>query len=78
MKVQKTIQGDRYVKFTGTKGEPYAIQDSSPELLIWFGTDFNGRNFCGRIHLSRAQVQDLLPLLQHFAETGVLPEPEES
>lgn len=27
-----------------------------------------------RMHLAREQVQELLPILQHFAETGELPE----
>jgi len=27
-----------------------------------------------RMHLTQAQVRELLPLLQHFAETGELPE----
>lgn len=28
-----------------------------------------------RMHLTREQVAELLPMLQHFAETGELPEP---
>lgn len=30
-----------------------------------------------RMHLTQQQVADLLPILQHFAETGQLPEPKE-
>ncbi len=29
-----------------------------------------------RMHLSQEQVRELLPLLQHFAETGEIPESE--
>lgn len=72
MKVQKNSHGDRFAEFTDSYGKPCALQESN-ELLLWFGADFGG-HFCGRMHLSRAQVQDLLPLLQHFAETGNLPE----
>lgn len=37
--------------------------------------DFNGINHSAntRMHLSQSMVQDLLPLLQHFAEHGTLP-----
>ncbi len=31
-----------------------------------------------RMHLSQSMVRDLLPALQHFAETGELPSPENS
>lgn len=32
----------------------------------------------GRMHLTRKQVKQLLPLLQHFVKTGELPQPEET
>ncbi len=36
-----------------------------------------GASTSGRMHLTRDLVKELLPLLQHFAETGELPEIEE-
>lgn len=35
----------------------------------------DGVHFTTRMHLTREQVAELLPILQHFVETGELPEP---
>jgi len=32
-------------------------------------------NLCTRMHLSQQQVQEILPVLNHFAQTGELPQP---
>lgn len=70
MKVKKNDRGFRLVEFIDFYGIPCSIQESSlaTEQAIWLGRDY------ARMHLSQAQVQELLPLLQHFAETGELPE----
>lgn len=50
---------------------PCSIQESSlaTEEAIWLGRDGH------RMHLTRSHVALLLPMLQHFAETGNLPDP---
>jgi len=56
------------MKFT-----PYAGGWKPVELEM----DFNGGAYHSantRMHLTQSMVRDLLPLLQHFAETGHLPE----
>jgi hypothetical protein len=47
-----------------------SIQKSSlaTEDCIWLGADGN------RMHLTRQMAADLIPLLQHFVDTGDLPE----
>lgn len=60
-------------------GEKCSIQKSSlaGEDCIWLGCDhetvYQGRPCGARMHLTRQMVADLLPLLQHFVETGELP-----
>lgn len=75
MRVQKTNHGCRYVEFQDLYGKPCSLQESSLaiEPAIWFGVDLDYGPFT-RMHLSRVQVQDLLPLLQHFVSTGDLPD----
>lgn len=68
-------------EFTDRYGEKCSIQKSSlaTEDCIWLGqdkptVDQNG-TFCGcRMHLTQQMAMDLIPLLQHFVETGELPE----
>ena len=70
-------------KFKDRYGEQCSIQKSSlaTEDCIWLGqdnptVDAQGR-FCGcRMHLTQAMVAELLPMLQHFVETGELPDPQ--
>lgn len=59
-----------------------SLQDSSlaNEDAIWLGIDRiepqpGGLPALGRMHLTKADVQALLPLLQYFAAHGRLPEP---
>ncbi len=54
-----------------------SIQESSimhSEGLIWLGIDknFQGEKVNERMHLTQEQVKKLLPLLERFAETGIL------
>lgn len=68
--------------FKDRYGEECSIQKSSlaTEDCIWLGcrhetVDKQGRPCGARMHLTQAMVADLLPLLQHFVETGELPAP---
>ena len=62
-------------------GEKCSIQKSSlaEEDCIWLGCDHEtihhttGERCGARMHLTQQMVADLLPLLQHFVETGELP-----
>jgi hypothetical protein len=48
--------------------------NSALESKIWFGVDrdVNGKAVNARMHLTQDQVKELLPYLEHFAETGLL------
>jgi hypothetical protein len=56
------------------------VNEVIPQVLGPVGTGWQpvplpkGAMTGGRMHLNRQMVRDLLPLLQHFAETGELPE----
>lgn len=67
MEIKKTARGFAYVEFTDHYGEKCNIQKSSiaTEHCIWMGI---ADKDC--MHLSMHQVRAILPLLQHFAETG--------
>ncbi len=56
-------------EFQDEYGMACSVQKSSvaTEDCIWLGRDYY------RMHLTQAMVADLLPLLQHFVETGDLP-----
>lgn len=64
-----TVRGFLLGQFWDRYGELCSIQKSSlaTEDAIWLGVDEH------RMHLTQEQVAALLPLLQHFAETGDLP-----
>jgi len=49
----------------------------SKESEIWFGvdTDIIGKTVNTRMHLTQKQVQNLLPYLQKFSETGEITPP---
>ena len=69
MKIKYTGRGFRFATFKDRYGESCSIQESSSVVpSLWLGADEN------RMHLSQKMVKDLLPLLTHFAEHGVLPE----
>lgn len=60
------------------------VEDASPKQFVPNG-DPSWRpfkvpesvHFTTRMHLTQEQVRELLPLLQHFAETGYLPNGDE-
>lgn len=75
-----TPRGFQRTEFTDLYGSTCSLQESSlaTEEAIWFGVDkdFDGRETNShRMHLSREAVAVLLPILQHFVETGELKEP---
>lgn len=76
-----TERGFARIDFRDKSGQPCSMQESSSadEACIWLGvharTDLNtgvpmadSQNF--RMHLTRQQVEELIPLLQHFVKTG--------
>ena len=80
MKHTKTGRGFTLVKFTDHYGEKCTLQDSSlaacegEDWCIWLGIS---DPTTGRMHLTQSMVRDLLPMLQHFAAHGELPEVDE-
>jgi hypothetical protein len=81
MELTVTDRGFLIGKFTDQYGEICSIQKSSlgTENCIWLGCEHETINRhgqpCGaRMHLTQQMVADLLPLLQHFVETGELSE----
>lgn len=62
--------------FQDLNGILCSIQKSSlaTDDAIWLGT--NRTSAPNRMHLNRQHVAALLPLLQHFVETGELPQGE--
>lgn len=67
-------------KFKDRYGADCSIQESSlaTEACIWLGCDHEtvddqGRPCGARMHLTREMAAELIPLLQHFVETGSLP-----
>lgn len=68
MHLKQTQRGFDIGVFTDFNGVECSIQKSSvaTDDLIWLGPE------SGRMHLTRAQVENLLPNLQKFAETGDL------
>jgi hypothetical protein len=90
--MEKTPRGFAIHSFEDIYGQKCSIQKSSSACQdnIWFGIDNTGPHMVdindkknssinARMHLSQKEVKELLPLLQHFAETGELayPEPKE-
>lgn len=68
MRINYTGRGFRVVTFKDRYEQPCSIQESSSVTpSLWFGIDSD------RMHLSQQMVRDLLPLLEYFAEHGVLP-----
>ena len=67
-----TDRGFAIARLVDRNGAVCSLQESSvaTENLVWLGV--SGVN---RMHLSQDQVAALLPLLQHFVETGALPSP---
>jgi hypothetical protein len=63
-----TARGFARYDFADSNGEPCSLQKSSvaTDDLVWLGRDGERT----RMHLTRAQVAELLPLLQAFVDTG--------
>lgn len=83
----KNQRGFKIATFKDLYGKNCSIQQSSlaTDNAIWFGCE-EGTHYLGttpvdkieyecvaRMHLSRQQIKDLLPVLTKFAETGNLP-----
>lgn len=70
LKLEYTNNGFPKIIFKDRYNKPCAIQKSSlaTEDAIWFGID-NGSDM---MHLTTDQVEQLLPILQNFVETGEL------
>lgn len=62
------------VTFNDRYDIPCSLQESSlaNEAAVWLGVD-DVEGEPARMHLSQEQVKTLLPLLQHFVDTGRLP-----
>lgn len=80
MKLEQTQRGFIRANFTDRNGVACSIQKSSigTEDCIWLGCEHEvfdqNRLACGaRMHLTQERAAQLIPLLQHFVETGELP-----
>ncbi len=86
MKTKKTLRGFGFIGFKDFYNQECSIQESSivePDC-IWLGVDNTGPELKGpggkfncnvnsRMHLSREQVFNLIPILQKFVDKGELP-----
>lgn len=66
----RTQMGFAYFQGEDAYGTKFAVQESSiadDEPFIWLGGE-------SRLHLSRPQVAELIPILQHFVDHGELPD----
>ena len=84
IELTNTERGFAHGEFLDRYGRPCSIQKSSLafEDCIWLGCDHEtfdkGGTPCGaRMHLTRDMAAALVPMLQHFVETGELPSPTE-
>ena len=72
-----TSRGFRRFIFNDEYRQECSVQKSSLAEIdaIWLGVDLDiHRHVSARMHLSRDMVRSLLPVLQHFADTGELPD----
>ncbi|MBY6918144.1 hypothetical protein FDB50_15550 [Clostridium botulinum] len=62
-----TERGFKLISFKDLYGKKCNIQESSlaTEEAIWFGVEE-----VSRMHLSREQVKEILPILQKYVDTG--------
>ena len=80
IKHTKTPRGFVRYEFTDGYGSKCSLQESSNiDPYVWFGVDidFEGRE-CTRMHLTPEIAKELLPVLQHFADSTYLPQPDEN
>ena len=79
MDFKVTDRGFRWLEFKDHYGSECAIYESSlaTEDCIWLGNlkCSNGEE-SHAMHLTQDMAASLIPLLQHFVETGVLPDGE--
>lgn len=82
MKKKTTRRGFRLFEFKDNYGANCSLQKSSlaTEDCIWLGIDddpkrhhVTGEWLGQRMHLSRGQINKLLPILKKFVKTGELP-----
>lgn len=71
MTVDRTERGFEIIRFDDRNGQKCTLQQSSiadfeppGSSAVWFGVGSE------RMHLSLTQLQELLPYLQRWAETG--------
>jgi len=82
VKIERTQRGFRLATFVDYNGERCSIQESSiaTQPMLWLGcksgTHHHGECLA-RMHLTQAMAMDLLPMLEHFVETGELPDKAE-
>ncbi|SNY94091.1 hypothetical protein SAMN04515647_4414 [Cohaesibacter sp. ES.047] len=84
LSTKNTARGFVLSGFVDKYGQSCSLQESScaEEPCVWFGVDNPAQVaapdgqvvILSRMHLTQDQVKALLPHLQHFAETGALPE----
>lgn len=78
MKIELTSRGFRRADFKDADGEECSIQESSvaTDYMLWLGCN-KGLHHMGeclaRMHLTQKQAAALIPLLQNFVDTGLLP-----
>lgn len=83
IKFKKTLRGFVVGEFKDRYGADCSIQESSAAQgsFIWLGVDkadyIEGSEDLPRMHLSQEQVSELIPILQSFVETGLLPLPDD-
>ena len=66
MIIRHTERGFQIATFADGYDQACSVQESSNEGHLWLGLQGY------RMHLSSAQIAELLPLLQQFVETGKL------
>lgn len=69
--MRKTARGRRKHLFKDSHGRSCSVQESSSSRsALWFGV------CTSRMHLTQELAAQLLPLVQHFVDTGKLPDVE--
>ena len=67
-------KGANKITFEDDYKQKCSLQKSNSALenKIWFGVDkdVNGKIIVARMHLTQAQVRDIIPYLQKFVDTG--------
>ncbi len=76
-----TNRGFVRIEFVDKYGSECSLQESSLAFIscVWLGVHKNSPHYnddgtTSRMHLTQDMVKELLPLLEHFVETGYLPQ----